>query len=334
MSKDTHQDHAAAEKTDVFGEIMGSLGDHRELDIGFMHFDILPVILIDEGLHFYPNNAAMEAAGQYTLHHPEAPHKLVSTTKADTDGNPMKPSLDLSITNFVAYELIGATILTIMFMMFARKYRRDPLKAPGGLRNAVEAIVVYVRDDIVRPNVGTDKRTERLMPYMLALFFFILCLNLIGLVPGGHAATSALGLTCGLALTSFAVVNWIAIRDAGVGSWFHHLLGGAPVYLAPIMVPIEIVGLFTKPFALMIRLFANMTAGHIVVLSLIGLIFIFKSWAAVPISIGFTLFIYAIELLVAFLQAYIFTMLTAVFVGLALGDHAPHDRHSPGQAHP
>jgi len=132
---------------------------------------------------------------------------------------------------------------------------------------------------------------------------------------------------------SFLVVNYVAIKDAGIGSWFHHLLGGAPIFLAPIMVPIEIVSLFTKPFALMIRLFANMTAGHIVLLSLVGLIFFFKSWMVTPVSISFSVFIYLLELLVAFLQAYIFAMLTSVFIGLALGDHAQHEDHHHAEAH-
>ena len=123
------------------------------------------------------------------------------------------------------------------------------------------------------------------------------------------------------------------IKDAGIKSWLHHLLGGAPWYMFPIMVPIELISLFTKPFALMIRLFANMTAGHIVLMSLVGLIFFFKSWMVTPVSVAFSVFIYLLELLVAFLQAYIFAMLASVFVGLALGDHAKDDHHGDAHAH-
>jgi F-type H+-transporting ATPase subunit a len=197
----------------------------------------------------------------------------------------------------------------------------------------LESFVVYIRDEIVVPNVGTMKRALRLMPYILSLFFFILFLNLFGLLPGNHAATGALAVTAALALTSFFVVNYIAIKNAGIGPWLKHLLGGAPAYMALIMVPIEIVSLFTKPFALTIRLFANMTAGHIVLIALVGLIFFFESWIVAPISVGFSVFIYLLELLVAFLQAYIFAMLTSVFVGLALGEHATHDEHHAHEAH-
>ncbi|MCU0329787.1 MAG: F0F1 ATP synthase subunit A [Candidatus Kapabacteria bacterium] len=320
-------EHKEIEGGEVFTHLISELGDHHELNIFFGHFDVLPIILIDDGVHFYPNTHAMEEAGAYTLHHPQAPHKLVSTTKVDAAGMPAKPTLDMSITNLVAYQFLAVAIITTILLVIRGKYKKTPLAAPTGLQNVMELLVVYVRDQVVRPNVGTDKRTERLMPYFTALFFFILVLNLIGLLPGAHAATGALGVTAALAITSFLITNYIAIKDAGIGSWAHHLLGGAPIFLAPIMLPIEIISLFTKPFALMIRLFANMTAGHIVILSLLGLIFFFKSWGAVPVSVAFSLFIYMLELLVAFLQAYIFVTLTAVFVGLALGDHAKDDDH-------
>ncbi len=279
------------------------------------------MILVDNGVHVYANPSSMEQAGLYTMHegHP--------VRKSD-GGHPM---LDLSVTNFVVYEWLMMALLTIVFIGVGRRYKNQPKAEPRGLQNVVEALVVYVRDQIVRPNVGTDNRTTRLMPYILGLFFFILSLNLFGLLPGNHAATGALGLTSALALTSFIVVNYVAIKDAGIGAWAHHLLGGAPWYMAFIMVPIEVISLFTKPFALMIRLFANMTAGHIVLLSLIGLIFFFESYAVAPISVAFSVFIYMLELLVAFLQAYIFAMLTSVFIGLALGDHVTHDNHT---AHP
>ncbi|RPI67224.1 MAG: ATP synthase F0 subunit A, partial [Ignavibacteriae bacterium] len=287
------------------------------------HIVVLPVILRDNGLHVYANPHAMEEAGVFSMH---AGHPVRTS-----DGG--HPALDLSVTNFVAYQWIAMIGVIIMFMAARRRYKSAPLEAPKGIQNVLESVVVYIRDEIVRPNVGTDKRATRMMPFVLSLFFFILFLNLFGLLPGNHAATGALGVTAALALMSCLVVNYVAIKDAGIGSWFHHLLGGAPIFLAPIMVPIEIVSLFTKPFALMIRLFANMTAGHIVLLSLVGLIFFFKSWMVTPVSISFSVFIYLLELLVAFLQAYIFAMLTSVFIGLALGDHAQHEDHHHAEAH-
>ncbi len=314
--------HAAETGTDgssVFTELLASLGDHHELNIFFNHFTVLPVILYDaDGLHVYKNEHAMTEAGLYTSH----------------EGHPVKVSdgshatLDLSVTNFVAYEWIAMAVVTVLLMVARGRYKKQPLEAPKGVQNIIESIVLYVRDEIVRPNVGTIARTHRLMPYLLGIFFFVLTLNLLGLLPGCHAATGALGVTAALALTTFFVVNFIAIKDAGIKSWLKHLLGGAPWYMFLIMVPIEIISLFTKPFALMIRLFANMTAGHIVLLSLVGLIFFFKSWLVTPVSVSFSVFIYLLELLVAFLQAYIFTMLASVFVGLALGDHATEDHHN------
>jgi F-type H+-transporting ATPase subunit a len=220
----------------------------------------------------------------------------------------------------------------ILFRFAAKKYK-EIKKAPTGIQNIIESIVMFVRNDVVVPNVGGEKIGDRLLPYFLALFFFILLQNLIGLLPGGHTATGAIGCTAALAVTALIVINATAIKEIGIGNWFKHLLGGAPVGLAPIMIPIEIISMFTKPFALTIRLFANMTAGHVVLFSLVGLIFYFfrmglPTGAVVggvaPVSVAFSIFMYFLELLVAFLQAYIFTILTAVFTGLAIGDHK-HD---------
>lgn len=339
----THSAHGAAHSAHaeggpieggaVFTHLLDELGDHHELNIFFAHLDVLPIILVDNGLHVYPNTHAMEAAGAYTLNHPKAHHKLVSTTATDSHGMPLAPAWDLSITNLVAYQFIAIAIILGLFAAIRGRYIKHPTQEPKGLQNVIESLVVYVRDEIVVPNLGTYSRAMRLMPYIISLFFFILILNLIGLLPGAHAATGALGVTMALAVTSFLVVQFIAIKDAGIKAWLHHLLGGAPVFLFPIMVPIEIVSLFTKPFALMIRLFANMTAGHVVLLSLVGLIFFFKSWLVTPVSVSFSVFIYLLELLVAFLQAYIFAMLTSVFIGLALGEHASDDHHGHADAH-
>lgn len=308
---------------EVFTHLLSQLGDHHELNIFFNELPILPVILVDNGLQVFANAHAMEESGAYTL--------VKGHPVRKSDGG--SPALDLSVTNFVAYEWIAMAIVTIILAVARGRYIKHPLAAPKGLQNLIESVVLYIRDEIVAPNVGTIKRTHRLMPYLLAIFFFVLTLNLVGLLPGCHAATGALGVTAALALSALVVVNFIAIKDAGYKAWFHHLLGGAPWYMFPIMVPIEIISLFTKPFALMIRLFANMTAGHIVLLSLVGLIFFFKSWFVTPVSVSFSVFIYLLELLVAFLQAYIFAMLTAVFVGLALGSHAKHDSHHDAAAH-
>jgi F-type H+-transporting ATPase subunit a len=152
-------------------------------------------------------------------------------------------------------------------------------------------------------------------------------MNLTGIIPGGHTPTGAIATTGGLALISFFVINVTAIKVNGIGSWLMHLTGGAPLWLAPIMIPIEIVGMLVKPFALTIRLFANMTAGHVVLLALLGILFFFKSLFLSPAITAFSIFIYFLELLVAFIQAYLFTILTSIFVGLALGHHDEEHAH-------
>ena len=190
----------------------------------------------------------------------------------------------------------------------------------------IEMLVVFLRDDVVGPNIGGKHITDRLLPFFVVLFFFILFMNFIGLIPGGHTSTGALGTTAALAICSFFVINITQIKEVGIGAYLKHLLGGAPVWLAPIMIPIEILSLFTKPFALTVRLFANMTAGHVVLLSLVGPIFYFKSLAVAPVSVAFSIFMYALEILVALLQAYIFKILTAVFTGLGVEhDHEGHE---------
>lgn len=334
-----HDAHTAqpAEKGSVFTEIFDKyLGDHHGFYIFDYHVADLPYIFYDKeaGFSVYTSEHSLEQAGVYELHHG---HPLVKTryeTLLHTGTTPKDaaakagPTMDLSVTNLVAYQWLSITILFFAFFFAARKYKNNVMSAPKGLQNALEAIVMFVRDDIVRPNMPSHKIADNLTGYFVALFFFILVMNVLGLLPGGHPATGAVGTTAALAITAFFVVNITAFRVSGVKAWLQHLLGGAPVWLAPIMVPIEIVGLFTKPFALTVRLFANMSAGHIVLFSLIGLIFFFKTiWAGVaPVSIAFSVFIYFLETLVVFLQAFIFTMLTAVFVGLAIGDHG-HEEH-------
>lgn len=301
----------------VFPHLLGELGDHHGFVL-FGHVADLPVMLVDEGsFHAYANPTKMEEAGKFTM------MKGHPVRKAD-----MKPpQLDVSITNFVLFQWFAMFLLLAIGIIVANRYKKNPKKAPSGIQNVVEAIVLYFRDEVVFPNIKPRSAAERLLPYFLSLFGFILVLNVFGLIPGGHSATGAIGVTAGLAITAFLVINYTAIRESGIGAWFHHLLGGAPLYMAPIMVPIEILSLFIKPFVLTVRLFANMAAGHIVMLAFIGLIFFFKTIYVAPASVAFSVFMYFLETLAAFLQAYIFTMLTAVFTGIAIGDHAHEEHH-------
>jgi F-type H+-transporting ATPase subunit a len=301
----------SAENGNVFTHLLEELGDHHGFYIGPYKVLDLPILLWDQGrLFVYPSAAAMEAAGLYRM----------------VEGHPVrvadggKPALDLSITNLVVYQWLGMLLLGFLLWRTVRRYKRFPLHPPRGLQNAIEALVVFIRDEVVRPNLPWNPLGVRLLPYFLTLFFFILVLNLLGLVPGGHTATGSLAVTGALATIAFFVINGGAIATIGLKKWLKHLLGGGPLWLSPILVPIEIIGMFAKAFALCVRLFANMTAGHIALLSLVGLIFFFGTILIAPVSVAFSVFVYFLETLVAFLQAYIFTILTAVFLGLASED--------------
>ncbi len=222
--------------------------------------------------------------------------------------------IDLSITKHVVFLWLAAVILVVTLSIIARKNKKN--RVPKGLGNLIEVFVMFVRDEIVIPNMG--KSGLKYLPYLLTNFFFILVMNLLGLIPYGASATGNVSVTAGLAIIAFIMIQVSAIRAQGFVHYLAHLTGGVHWSLWPIMIPIEVLGLFTKPFALCIRLFANMTGGHIVILALIGLIFVFKSLAVAPISVAFALGIYMLELFVAFLQAYIFTMLTSLFMGLGM----------------
>ncbi|MCK9409453.1 MAG: F0F1 ATP synthase subunit A [Bacteriovoracaceae bacterium] len=231
--------------------------------------------------------------------------------------------IDFSITKHVFFMWLASAVLILVLSWVARKNLKN--RVPKGFGNLVEVFVVFVRDEIVLPNMG--KGGLKYLPYLLTNFFFILVMNLLGLIPYGASATGNVSVTAGLAIIAFIMIQLSAIRAQGFGHYLAHLTGGVHWALWPIMIPIEVLGLFTKPFALCIRLFANMTGGHIVILALIGLIFVFKSLAVAPVSVTFALGIYMLELFVAFLQAYIFTMLTSLFMGLGMQMESHGHRH-------
>ena len=228
---------------------------------------------------------------------------------------------DISITRDVFMMWIVAVLLVVMGIIVARKYKKSMI--PKGLTNIFEIMIEFVRDEIVKPAIG--KGYEVYMPYMLTLFFFVLLCNLFGLIPTPNlvVATGNIAVTAALAIISFIVIQFSGIKSYGFVKYLKNLVpGGMPSLILIILIPLEILSLFTKPFALCIRLFANMIAGHIVIFSLLGLIFIMHTIYVAPVSVGFTLFIELTELLVALIQAYIFTMLTALFIGMA--KHSDH----------
>lgn len=248
---------------------------------------------------------------------------------------------DFSITKNVATMLIASIVLILLFFAVAKGYKKNDGKAPSGIQSFMEPFFTFIRDEVTKPMIG-EKHYERFQPFIMTLFFFILVINLFGLIPFfpfGANVTGNLAVTLVLAVLAFIVTN-----VNGNGHYWEHIfwMPGIPAWVKIILTPIEILGLFIKPFSLMIRLFANISAGHIIILSLIGLIFLFGNNGA---SVGgsvvggivgglFTAFMNLIELLVAFLQAFIFAILTASYVGAAVEDgHHDHDDGAHAHAH-
>ncbi|PTS98067.1 ATP synthase F0 subunit A [Pedobacter sp. HMWF019] len=226
--------------------------------------------------------------------------------------------LDLSITKNVCTLLISIVILLAVFLNVANGYKKRKGKSPKGLQSWMEPIILFVRDDIAKPNLG--HKYERFMPYLLTVFFFIWFNNMLGLVPflpGGANLTGNIAVTMILAIATFC----LTVFNGNKYYWKHIFAPEVPKLMWIVMIPVEIVGIFTKPIALMIRLFANITAGHILMLSLICLIFVFNNLWVSAASIPFAMFIGAIELMVAFIQAFIFTILSALFIGMAIEEH-------------
>jgi F-type H+-transporting ATPase subunit a len=230
-------------------------------------------------------------------------------------------TIDLSPTKHVVMLLFAATLAGIVLIVAARGQRRHAIagQAPKGVPNGIEAVVLYIRNEVIMPNVG--HHGDRYVPYLLTLFFFILFANVLGLFPYMATATGNIAVTATLAIMSFITVEIAGMRALGRGYiktivyWPHDMPFFMKMGLTLILTPVEIIGKFTKPFALAIRLFANMTAGHVVVLAFIGMIFTFGSFFIAIAPVLMAVAIMLLEILVAFLQAFIFTLLTSVFIG-------------------
>ena len=231
-------------------------------------------------------------------------------------------SLDISPTKHVVMLLIAATLCLLTLLLAARAHKKQHAASgkPRGFANGIEALVLYIRQEVILPNVG--HHGEAYVPFALTLFFFILFANMLGLIPYGSTATGNIAVTGMLAIITFVMVEVAGMRTLGWGyiKTIVYWPSDQPVVmkalLTPLMTPIELAGKITKPFALAIRLFANMTAGHIVVLALISLIFTFKSFVIAPLPLAMALAIMVLEVFIAFLQAYVFTLLASVFIGL------------------
>jgi len=224
---------------------------------------------------------------------------------------------DISITKHVLLMWIASAIMVVLFTALFRK----PKLVPSGLANFFEFIIVYLQDEVFTPYLGSHGR--KYAPYLLTAFFFVLLCNLLGLVPGSATATGDISVTVGLALLTFSMVQIAGVKNHGLIGYCKGLIPpGLPIFILPIMIPVEVVGLFTKHVALAIRLFANMVAGHVVIFALLMIIFTFKSFAVAGITLGGLLFVALLEVLIAFIQAYIFTILSSVFIGMAV--HQDH----------
>lgn len=290
----------------------------------------LPIILWDNGVHifssseFHHGEAVAESNGNYyKLHHEKIYKTDAAGTLTEEHGHPTnaKP-IDLSITKGVLTIMVVALLMFLLFTSLAKSYAKNG-GISSGFGRLFEPIVLYIRDEIAIPNIG-EKHYKRYMSYLLTIFFFVWFLNIFGLTPLGINVTGNIAITFGLAVITFIITTLTANKNY----WGHIFwMPGVPTPMKIILAPIELLGVFIKPFALMIRLYANIFAGHVVLMSLIGLIFIFKSWLGSSLSFLLSFAISIIEILVALLQAYIFTMLSALYFGSAVEEHHHEEAH-------
>ncbi len=322
-----HGEEAHADASDPIAAIMHHISDANEFHI-WGHTSLpLPVIIRKADGSW--------STGMSSQYHAEKDGLILSHGRiVDASTHTTEGLLDLSITKNVFMMLLSLIVLTLIFFSMKSAYsKRGVTSAPKGLQSFLEPIITFVIDDVAKPNLG--KQYEKFVPYLLCAFFFILINNLLGLVPffpGSANLTGNISVTLTMAVMTFVVTN-----ISGNKHYWQHVFAmpGVPKLVLLIVTPLEIIGLLTKPFALMMRLFANITAGHIIILSLVSLIFILGengksiggATGGAAIAVPFVLFMNALELLVAFLQAYIFTLLSAIFIGMAIEEHHHEEAH-------
>jgi F-type H+-transporting ATPase subunit a len=308
--------------------------------IGSTHISVpLPVILYSQqtGFHFFISSKFHNGTVGYSgfrIAGEESKYKG-KIVELGADGTESRP-FDISITKNVASLFASIIFLLLIFITIAKRYRAGYDRPPKGIQSWLEPIVIFVRDDVVKASIGEEKY-QKYLPYLLTVFFFILINNLMGLVPilpGGANLTGNIAVTMVLALFSFVIILFSGSKD-----YYTHLVNapGIPWWLKlpiPLMPFVEIMGVFTKPFVLMVRLFANITAGHIIALGFYSLIFIFgeksilAGYGVSVITVLFAIFMLLLEILVAFIQAYVFTLLSALYIGMALEQHEEHSEKS------
>lgn len=352
FAQEEHGHETGEEKKgfDASEVIFGHIGDNHSwhwFDIGgHAYATPLPVIIYEngKGISFFmssefehghvPAHGYRLVEKHYAAEHGLSNEMIGKIVPVDANDNVVANAQyhDLSITKNVASMLISVILLLVIMISIANKYKKNGvMKAPSGFQNAIEPVIIFVRDEVAKPNLG--KKYMRYMPLLLTLFFFIWINNLLGLIPGGANFTGNIAVTAALSLISFIVILF-----SGNKHFWGHLFNppGVPLGIKFLLVPIEIISLFIKPVALMIRLFANILAGHIIILSVVSMIFIFGAlssvagWGFVPVSMAFTIFMFFLELLVGAIQAFIFTNLAAVFIGQAIEEAHHHDEHEHG----
>jgi len=341
------QSHETSEKKgfDAGEMIIDHITDAHEwhiLSYNDFHLSIpLPVILIDNSklvifssAHFHHGHEPYN--GYKLMTEGENKGKIVKVAEDGTVDASAKTPLDFSITKNVMSLFISVLLLCFIFISIANKYKSNPDKAPKGLQSLLEPLILFVRDDIAIPGLG-KKKYARFMPFLLTVFFFIFFNNLLGLIPifpGGANLTGNISITLVLALFTFVITTFIGNKNY----WLHIFNApGVPWWLKfpiPLMPVVEFVGLITKPFVLMVRLFANMTAGHIILLGFMSLIFIFgkmnpfAGYGVSVFSLAFGVFMTLLELLVAFIQAYVFALLSSIYFGMAMEEHDHSEEHT------
>ncbi len=327
IAKASSSEEGEGKKFNPSEMIMHHIQDTHEFHIGGDVAIPLPIILwTNHGLDvfmsggFYHNKGGIITTdkGSYVLHH----EKIYYAGEHGTDEHTSKP-LDFSITRNVFSLFMSFALISWVFISIANSYKKRGTAAPKGMQSFFEPIIIYVRDEIVLPNIG-EKKAGKYLPYLLTLFFFIWINNLIGLIPffpGGSNLSGNIAFTFTLSILTFLIVQF----SANKAYWKHIFwMPGVPTPVRFILAPIELLGTVSKAFALMIRLFANISGGHIVVLSLVSMVFIFKSYVVGGVVTPFLLFIMVLELMVAAIQAYVFTLLTSLFIGMAVAEDDHH----------
>jgi len=336
VSHEEHQESSKDLKTEIKEYITHHLLDSYDFSLYSYTTDAgehkyigapLPVIIYDDGLKvfssskFHHGETLAEVDGNfYKLYHNKIyKTDAQGTINYDEEHHPTntKP-LDFSITKNVVFILLVAVLMFFLFTRMAKSYKGNLM--PKGMGRLLEPVVLYIRDDIAIANIG-EKHYRKYMGYLLTVFFFVWIINLMGLTPLGVNVTNNIAVTFALALITYLLTTFTGNKNY----WKHIFwMPGVPWPMKIILAPIELLGTIIKPFSLMIRLYANITAGHIVLMSIIGLMFIFKSWIGSPLSFGLAFVLALLELLVATLQAYIFTMLSALYFGMAVEEHDDH----------